>query len=120
MRANANGIGFAIPMDMVVKLLPMLIADGKIHRSAIGIMVDNISRKQGAKVTRVFPGKAGDKAGLAVGDVILEFDGKKVKDKDHLRWLASIGGVANTVPMKVVRGERTFEMRITLGELESP
>ena len=119
-RANANGIGFAIPMDMVVKLLPMLIADGKIHRSAIGIMVDNISRKQGAKVTRVFPGKAGDNAGLAVGDVILEFDGREVKDKDHLRWLASIGGVAKTVPMKVVRGERTFEMRITLGELESP
>jgi len=119
-RANANGIGFAIPMDMVVKLLPMLIADGKIHRSAIGIMVDNIARKEGAKVTRVYPGKAGDKAGLAVGDVILEFDGKPVKDKDHLRWLASIGGVNKTVGMTVVRGDRTFEMRITLGELESP
>jgi serine protease Do len=128
-RANANGIGFAIPMDMVVKLLPMLLKEGKIRRSAIGIMVDDISRgdaqrleraRVGAKVTRVFPGKAGDQAGLAVGDIIVEFDGKAVNDKDHLRWLASIAGVNRTVGMRVIRGERTFEMRITLGKLESP
>ncbi|HZO16666.1 MAG TPA: trypsin-like peptidase domain-containing protein, partial [Polyangiaceae bacterium] len=39
-RANANNIGFAIPMDMIVQLLPMLLRDGKVHRSAIGIYVD--------------------------------------------------------------------------------
>jgi serine protease Do len=134
-RANANNIGFAIPMEMVVQLLPMLLKDGKITRSAIGIVVDEVSTadverinkgatgpavapgRRGAKVLKVIPGGAGEAAGLAAGDVILMFDGKPVKDPNELRWLASIGGVNKAVTIRVSRGERTFDMRITLGEL---
>ncbi len=134
-RANANNIGFAIPMEMVVQLLPMLLKDGKITRSAMGIVVDEVSAadaqrinkeatglagsamRRGAKVLKVLPGAAGETAGLAPGDVILMFDGKPVKDPDELRWLASIGGVNKTVTIRVSRGERTFDMRVTLGEL---
>jgi serine protease Do len=127
-RANANSIGFAIPMEMVVALLPMLLRDGRIHRSAIGIYVDPVSpavlkrlgTSGGAKVTRVLPGKAADKAGLASGDVILQFDDKAVLDPNQLRWLASIAGVNKTVALKVARGERLFDMRVTLGELDDP
>ncbi len=43
MRANANNIGFAIPINMVKQLLPMLIRDGKIRRSAIGVTVDALN-----------------------------------------------------------------------------
>ena len=126
-RANANSIGFAIPMEMVVQLLPMLLKDGRITRSAIGIVVDEVTQPQteklakgvrrGARVLKVLAGGAGDQAGLAPGDVILAFDGKPVKDPNELRWLASIGGVNRTLTMRVIRGERTFDMRITLGEL---
>src|SRR5207249_8686486 len=88
-RANANSIGFAIPMEMVVQLLPMLLKDGKITRSAIGIVVDEVSAadaerinkgatglasasmRRGAKVLKVIAGGAGEAAGLATGDVIL-------------------------------------------------
>ena len=128
-RANANGIGFAIPMDMVVQILPVLLRDGKIRRSAMGILVDELTpedaerlkrRRQGAKVTRVLPGKAADKAGFAVGDIILGFDDKEVRDPNELRWLASIAGVSKTVNVRVARGERVFEMRVTLGELDGP
>jgi serine protease Do len=126
-RANANNIGFAIPMEMVVQLLPLLLRDGKVHRSAIGIWVDELSPseaeklkrpRQGAKVTKVLPGKAADKAGLAIGDIILLFDDKPVADPNELRWLASIAGVNKTVGLRVARGERVFDMRVTLGELE--
>ncbi len=133
-RANANNIGFAIPMEMVVQLLPTLLRDGKITRSALGILVDEISiqdakrlgtkrpgfKRQGAKVTKVLPGKAADRAGVAAGDIILEFDNKPVKDTHELRWLASIAGVNKTVPIKVARGDRIFEMRVTLSELDHP
>jgi serine protease Do len=127
-RANANNIGFAIPMDMVVQLLPMLLKEGKIRRSAIGIFVDDVSpedvkrlgKRGGAKVTRVLPGKAADRAGIAVGDIILLFDAKPVKNPNELRWLASIAGVNNSVPVRVSRGDRVFDMRVTLGELDSP
>jgi serine protease Do len=127
-RANANNIGFAIPMDMIVQLLPMLLRDGKVHRSAIGIYVDELTPddakrlarpRAGAKVTRVLPGKSADKAGLAAGDIILVFDGKPVSDPNELRWLASVAGVNKTVSLRVVRGERMFDMRVTLGELEN-
>ncbi len=129
-RANANNIGFAIPMDMVVQLLPMLLREGKIRRSAIGIYVDELSpgdakrlgqeQRRGAKVTRVLPGKAADKAGIAIGDIILQFDDKQVGDPNELRWLASIAGVNNTVALRVARGDRIFDLRVTLGELEAP
>jgi serine protease Do len=127
-RANANSIGFAIPMDMIVQLLPMLLKDGKIRRSAIGIFVDDLSpedvkrlgKREGAKVTRVLPGKSADRAGIAVGDVLLSFNAKPVKDPNDLRWLASIAGVNNTVPVRVSRGDRVFDVRVTLGELDGP
>jgi len=126
-RANANNIGFAIPMEMVVQLLPMLLRDGRVTRSAIGILVDEVAPsdaeklgqavRHGAKVLKVLPGGAADQAGLAPGDVILGFDGKPVKDPNELRWLASIAGVRRTVNLRVARSERTFDMRVTLGEL---
>ncbi|MSP25802.1 MAG: trypsin-like serine protease [Myxococcales bacterium] len=128
-RANANNIGFAIPMEMVLQLLPMLLRDGKITRSAIGIWVDDViiapadlaqlapNARRGARVTKVLPGRAGDLAGLAMGDVILEFDGKPVGNPNELRWLASITGVNKVVNLKLARGERVFGLRVTLGEL---
>ena len=128
-RANANNIGFAIPMEMVVQLLPKLLRDGKITRSALGVLVDELSpedvkrlgdKRQGAKVTKVLPGKAAERAGVAAGDIILEFDKEPIQDTNELRWLASIAGVNKTVPIKVARGDRVFEMRVTLSELESP
>jgi len=126
-RANANNIGFAIPMDMVLQLLPVLLRDGKIQRSAIGITADDLSQdeidrgiKSGARVVQVRPGQSGDKAGLARGDIIVEFNGKPVRSQHELRWLASVAGVGKTVSMRVRRGDRTFDMRITLRLLEEP
>jgi len=126
-RANANNIGFAIPMEMVVQLLPMLLRDGRVTRSAIGILVEEVSAaeaeklgqtgRRGAKVLKILAGGAADQAGLAPGDVILGFDGKPVKDPNELRWLASIAGVKRTVNLRIARGERIFDMRVTLGEL---
>jgi serine protease Do len=126
-RANANNIGFAIPMEMVVQLLPMLLRDGRVTRSAIGILVDEVSSadaeklgengRHGARVLKILAGGAADQAGLAPGDVILGFDGKPVKNPNELRWLASIAGVKRTVSLRIVRGERTFDLRVTLGEL---
>jgi serine protease Do len=125
-RANANNIGFAIPIGMVVQLLPMLLRDGKVQRSAIGIWVEDVSgdeakrlkldRRRGARVAKVIPGKAADRAGLAVGDVILAFDSKTVADPNELRWLASIAGVNKSVSVRVARGERMFDLRVTLDE----
>ncbi|HZF51898.1 MAG TPA: trypsin-like peptidase domain-containing protein [Polyangiaceae bacterium] len=130
-RANANNIGFAIPINMVKQLLPMLLRDSKIRRSYIGVTVDWLSAVQaerlkrpdrkGAWVKDILPGGPADRAGLSPDDVILAFDGTTVSDPNELRWLASIAGVNKVVTLRVARMERVFDIRVTLGELpESP
>ncbi len=121
-RANANNIGFAIPINMVKQLLPMLLRDGKIRRSAIGVEVYSVdpgkrADRKGAWVRRVLPGGPADRAGLAEDDVIIAFDGKPVADPNELRWLASIAGVNKTTTLKIARKEREFEVKVTLTEL---
>ncbi len=130
-RANANGIGFAIPINMVKQLLPMLLRDGKIRRSAIGVEVLGLNAVEsqrlkradtkGAWVQNVRPGSPADRAGIAPDDVILAFNGKSVADPDELRWLASIAGVGSVATVTIARMDRVFDVRVTLGELpEAP
>lgn len=127
-RANANNIGFAIPINMVKQLLPMLLREGKIRRSAIGVTVDWLNAieasrlkrpdRKGAWVKSVVGGGPADRAGVSPDDVILAFDGKLVSDPNELRWLASIAGVNKVVTLRIARLERVFEVRVTLGELQ--
>ncbi|WP_235879824.1 S1C family serine protease [Polyangium aurulentum] len=128
-RANANNIGFAIPINMVRQLLPMLLRDGKIQRSQVGVIVDALNiieagrlkrpDRKGAWVKSVVAGGPADRAGIAPDDVIIAFDGKPISDPNELRWLASIAGVNKTVALRIARVERIFDVRVTLGELDS-
>jgi serine protease Do len=127
-RANANNIGFAIPINMVKLLLPMLLRDGKIRRSALQVEVCALNPieagrlkrpdRKGAWVTKVIAGGPADRAGVAPDDVIIGFEGKPISDPNELRWLASIAGVNKTVTLRVARLERIFDLRVTLGELD--
>ena len=126
-RANANNIGFAIPINMVRQLLPMLLRDGKIRRSQVGVIVDVLNSieagrlkrpdRKGAWVKTVVAGGPADRAGIAPDDVIIGFEGKSISDPNELRWMASIAGVNKIVTLRVARIERVFDVRLTLGEL---
>ncbi len=126
-RARANNIGFAIPINMVKELLPQLTKDGKVKRSALEIVVSslvpqdlqrlNLSSSTGALVRSARPGGAGDRAGIQPDDVIVAFDGQEVTGPEKLRWLASLAGVGKTVTLKVQRGTRTIDLKVSLGEL---
>jgi serine protease Do len=128
-RDRANGIGFAIPINMIREILPRLIKDGKIRRSAIGISVasvlpDDVARlglssSEGALVRVVIAGGPAERAGLAVDDVILSVDGKPVTGPERLRWVASLAGIGATVSARVARGGRQFELKMTLEELRT-
>lgn len=130
-RANANNIGFAIPINMVRQLIPMLVRDGKVKRSALGITVGGLSEedmtrlkradRKGALVRGVQPGGAAARAGLAEDDVILAFNGLPIQDPEELRWQASVAGIGSTATVKIARGDRVFELKATLGALpEAP
>ena len=126
-RDRANGIGFAIPINMVRAILPRLIKDGKVRRSALGVsaapvLPEDISRlglkgPHGALLTEVQPGGAGERAGLAPDDVLLSFDGQPLEGPQQLRWLASLAGVGATSKVHIVRGGRELDVQVVLGEL---
>jgi serine protease Do len=128
-RANANNIGFAIPINMVKELLPALLREGKVSRSGLGVIVDPVNESEasrlgrpdrhGAIIKMVVPSGGADRAGLAAGDVILAFDGKTVVDPNQLRWLASLAGVGRSLNVRVQRGRKVFDVKVTLGPLPS-
>jgi serine protease Do len=126
-RAKANNIGFAIPVNMIKELLPRLLADGIIKRSAIGVVVAplmpedrerlKLPEETGVLVSVVVPGGPADKAGLKVDDVILSFQGEVLPNPDRLRWVASLAGVGKTVTLRVARGGRLFDLQVKLEAL---
>jgi serine protease Do len=126
-RAKANSIGFAIPVNMIKELLPRLLADGGVKRSAIGVVVAplmpedrerlKLADETGVLVSVVAPGGPADKAGLVVDDVILSFQGEALPSPDRLRWVASLAGVGKTVTLRVARGGRLFDLQVKLEAL---
>jgi serine protease Do len=131
---GAQGIGFAIPINMVKQLLPMLLRDGHVTRSALGIINPGDAREltsedraalgiprgealSGAVVELVAAGGPADRAGLAAGDIVVGFEGQPIERSAQLRWLASTAGVGRTVTLRVRRGTRLFEVKVTLGRL---
>jgi serine protease Do len=128
---GAQGIGFAIPVNMVKQLLPMLLRDGHVTRSAMGVRVRDVHElspedkaavkrpdDKGVVIAMVEPGGPADKVGLAPYDVILNFDGQAVDRSAQLQWLASMAGVGKTVTLRVSREGKVFDLKLTLGQLK--
>ena len=130
---GAQGIGFAIPINMVKQLLPMLLRDGRVTRSALGVRILDVAKllpkeraalkladdARGALVEYATPAGPAAKAGLKPGDVIEAFEGTAVEG-GSLQWQASTAGVGRTVTLHVVREGRPFDTKVTLGLLEEP
>ncbi len=129
-RGNAQGLSFAIPINMVKQLLPMLVRDGHVTRSALGISVKDVrslspedredlkvTSDHGAFVYGVSPGGPADKAHIAFGDIILAFDGTAIERGTLLPWLASTAGVGRTVGLHVLREGKELDFKVKLGQL---
>ena len=131
---GAQGIGFAIPINMVKQLLPMLLRDGHVTRSALGVRIvdarqlsndDRLALKlsEGARITGavveyVKPGGPADRGGLAPGDIIVAFESQPIERSAQLQWLASTAGVGRPVTLRVQRATKPFDVKVTLGVLD--
>ncbi|PYR63677.1 MAG: serine protease Do [Acidobacteria bacterium] len=127
-RQSGNiGIGFAIPINTVRELLPQL-RSGKITRGMIGVSIGvipqnaldtlGLKNRQGALVSSVVPGGPSDKAGIEPGDVIVQFNGKPVKDRDSLVSMVVVTPPNTTVPVRVVRDKEEKTINVKVGELD--
>ncbi|PYM44334.1 MAG: peptidase [Candidatus Rokuibacteriota bacterium] len=122
--ATGQGIGFAIPANMVKRVTSQLIDRGKVIRGWIGVAMEPLTTElaqtlgvrdaRGAVVARVYPGSPAAAAGLVQNDVIVTFDGTEVEDYHHLQRLSADAEVGKTVKLAIVRSRerRTLELRI--------
>ena len=122
---GSEGIGFAIPIRMVMFVARQLVETGVVSRAYLGVKLDNaftqraaqklgMVRAVGAHVKEVTKGSPADTAGIRVDDVVVEFDGIPVEDDDHLVSLVSMTPTNSTVTLVVFReqGRLTLEMPV--------
>jgi serine protease Do len=124
---RAQGIGFAIPIQLVKSVLPELRTKGTVARGFIGVLVDNLTPDitvkigvpkdfQGPVVTHVYPGEPADRAGVKPYDVIVELNKKPIhSDSELIAGVTSLT-VGQTVPLKVRRGKKEMLLSIKVGQ----
>ena len=128
-RTGGNmGIGFAIPINLAKEVLPQLRGKGKVTRGYLGVLIQKVTpeiaeslgmdRGYGALVANVSKDGPADKAGVKVGDVIVEFDGKEVKESGDLPIIVARTAVDKKIRMKVLRDKKELTLNVAVGELK--
>lgn len=128
---NAQDIGFAIPINDVSGLLKQVMATGKLERPYLGVRYIpltadyayqyNLSVNQGAYVapstdgtSSVISGSPADKAGIQEKDIITEVNGTKIDEQHSLTSLLNQHQVGDTISLKVIRDDKTIDLKATL------
>jgi serine protease Do len=124
--AQGQGIGFAIPVNMAKGILADLKTKGKVTRGWLGISVQDISddiaknlnhkNKSGALVSDVFKGDPADKAGIKIGDIIIEINGKSIKDTHDLLVTIATLQVDQKMNLKAIRDGKEMTFLVTVAE----
>jgi serine protease Do len=122
-----QGIGFAIPSNMVKAIMNSLLKKGKVVRGWLGVSIQkitpelakqfNLKEEKGVLVSDIVEESPAEKAGLKRGDIIIEYDGRRTDEPYQLRNM-----VANTLPgeehsVKVLRDGKAIDVKVTTGEL---
>nr|PZN81223.1 MAG: 2-alkenal reductase [Pseudomonadota bacterium] len=123
------GIGFAIPVDLVNRIVPALIRYGRAPQPGIGILAaDDVSAQLGAPgiaVLGVQPGSPAARAELQpfdfengrVGDVIVAVDGRRVRTIGELISALDRAGIGSEVELRVLRGRRTIDVKVRVEDV---
>ena len=123
---SGQGIGFAIPINLVRHVADQLMASGKVQRAWLGIQLAELtpelaegfglSEQRGILVNDVIAGTPADRAGLKRNDVIVEFDGQSVSDLPKFRLKVADTKVGSRVPLMVLRDGKRIPVTVTLSE----
>lgn len=122
-----EGIGFAVPSNMVRSVMTQLIKDGKVTRGWVGVAIQQVTpelaknfglkKPEGALVTEVFDNSPAQKAGLKRGDIILKVNNKDIDDVEKLRNFIAQSRVGSRIALDVLRDTKPIELSLTVAEL---
>ncbi len=123
------GVGFAVPSSVVEDIVDAIESEGQVTRGWLGVGIQSVTPQiagaldlnaetaHGALVASVDPGSPADNAGVTVGDIIVEFDGKKVEDIRSLSKLVKLTTPGSEVAILVLRDGKEMELRGTVETL---
>ncbi len=122
------GIGFATPINVAKEILPQLKTKGKVTRGWLGVVVQSVTpdladslgleKARGGLVADVSKGGPADRAGIKAGDVIVEFEGKEIKESSELPALVARVQPGKQVRLKVLRDKKEMPISVTIGDLK--
>jgi serine protease Do len=125
--AQAQGIGFAIPVDRARKVVQDLLRYGQVHSAWIGAVTATVTPEEakrlglksgkGALVARVFGGSPADAAGLKAGDVITAVGERPVDSREAFSTYTATAAPGQSVPLTVVRGSATTHASVRAGDV---
>ena len=123
-RANA-GVGFAIPINMVKRVMEDLISDGKVTRGWLGVQIQDVDEGMakalqlngwnGAIISQVIKNSPAEDAGVEKQDVIIAVNGVKVDDSSNLKNLISSGRPHDKTKLTLIRDGHEKKLTVTLG-----
>jgi len=127
---GSQGIGFAIPANMVQRILESLRSDGEVQRAWLGVQVREVNqgiadyygldKPRGVLVASVDDGTPANEGGVREGDIILSIDRERVDTVSELRNTVSLMEVGSTVELDILRDGDDVRKKVTLGELPTP
>lgn len=122
---GVEGIGFAIPVNMVRGVLSDIIAHGRVIRGWIGIVPEDVTEEQAAQlglaqsgvvVANLYVGSPGQEAGLQPGDLLIDIGGIAIHSAQEALGRIAIEKPGAVVTIKVLRGRRTLEVKAHVSE----
>ena len=135
-RPDANGIGFAIPIDKARSITDTLAAGKQVPHPYIGVQMRTLTpelarrnnqnpnspftipEEEGVLVVRVLPNTPAESAGLRIGDAITAIDGKPVTDAGQLQSIVDASGLNRSLNFTVIRGDRTLKLKVVTTQLQ--
>jgi serine protease Do/serine protease DegQ len=125
--AAGQGIGFAIPINMVKRVVDQLMDKGKVVRGWLGVALQplspelaqslGVSGTAGAVVGSTIAGSPAAQAGLQQGDVIVAYDKTPVEDYRHVQRLVAESRVGSNVTLQIVRKKQKMDVPVTIAEV---
>ncbi|GJL78207.1 MAG: hypothetical protein NPINA01_11960 [Nitrospinaceae bacterium] len=125
-----SGVGFAIPIEMAIKIAAQLIEHGEVERGWLGIGIQSLtpdlassfnlkSPKGGVLVNSVDKKTPAESGGIIRGDIIVQFNGLNVAGSTKLQQMVADTEVGKTVPIKIIRNGTEKILQVKIGRLES-
>lgn len=124
-----QGIGFAVPSNMAMRVMNSLIAEGRVVRGWLGVSIQDIDetiaramklpQTTGALVGDVTDDSPAARAGLEAGDLIVSVDGRTIQNSSQLRNQIAATAPGSTVSLGIIRNDRSMTVSVRLGELPS-